>query len=525
MRRRIGMVIGVLAFVICMFFAAGLDDGKSTQSSIRDLRSSDAAAAERAVQTVSESLGTKENDSESGTTEDGDDEKEEPLGAAWVYEDVMAVVDEYDLCEGEWWVPCVDDETFAIIRDAYAKIDFNGEFETGEPEVYEEYRQKFWELMQGEGMILNRETGEECSIFEFLEESFSDDGEKYAPENHEYTYYLYDLNGDGCPELGIREGRFLTYFLSYDKETDQFYLWYQMEGYRPLGVRKGMYSFINQLTYSFSEGAYLLLDENADMECRTYFFSQWTDEETLYMVMLPIYADKEREADVTQEMKEQGVYIHSAGCIQSLGNLPSRGEQDDMYLDGQWFFRVTREQYDELIDSYLAAYRKWNQQKCEVQYSYEELFGDFIQAASKEEETPENHVRMTQREALEVLLYYLYQDRERVMEEDPPIYNFQLVRDNPLYNPSDSGSLLCLVYGGSSPDGSYYLFTLLDQLYDDLEDRYEEKFYRSAYLNSFAVNRETGEVVPEREWDEDDMWYHNEEYLRIINMGREEESH
>ncbi|MBD5533074.1 MAG: hypothetical protein HDQ98_12930 [Lachnospiraceae bacterium] len=516
MKHRIGMTISVLAFVICILIAAVLDDGKMVREDIWGSENPDAGAAGLPVQTESRVFGAKADDGESGADGDVDDAKETFPDDARVYEDAMAVADEYSLFAEEWWVPYADEETVAVIRDAYAKIDFNGEFETGEPEVYEEYRQRFWALMQGDGWIIEQETGEEYSISEFMKKSFSGDSEEYDPEDHEYTYFLYDINGDGCPELGIREGRFLTYFLCYDKETDRFRVWYQMNGYRPLGVRKGMYALINELTYSFSEGAYILLDENADMACRTYFFSQWTSEGTLYMVMLPIYADKGQEAEVTWEMKEQGVYIRSAGCMQSLGDSVS---QRELYTEGQWFFRVTREQYDELTASYLEAYRNWNQERCKVQYSYEELFGDFIRAASKKEETVGNHGRMTQREAVEVLLYYLYQDVEMIREYDPPIYEFQFVRGNPL----DSYSLMCLVYERSSPDGLYYFFALLDQLYDDPEDRYERKFYRSAYLNDFAVNRETGEVFREREWDDTDMWEYSEEYQRIANMGQEDE--
>lgn len=141
------------------------------------------------------------------------------------------------------------------------------------------------------------------------------------------------MDGDGCPELGIWETQSL-YFLRYNKELDRFSVWYKKGGwYYPLGTRKGLCSpNLGKFNY------YVLLDENAATECETYFFHEYyTRREDLYMVMLPVYADKEREVEVTQKMKKQGAYVRSFE---------------------QWFFQVTEEQYDELAAPYFEAYWK-----------------------------------------------------------------------------------------------------------------------------------------------------------------------
>ena len=277
----------------------------------------------------------------------------------WVYDDNLAIIDNYERYDEEWELPYIDDETFAVIKAAYEEIDFNGEFETGDPKVYDEYRWKFWELLQGRGVIWDQETGKELTILEFLEESFYLD--EYDPAKQHYIYYFYDMDGDGCPELGIWETESL-YFLRYNKELDRFSVWYKMGGwYYPLGTRKGICS-----PNLGNHNSYVLLDENADIECSIYFFHEYESrKDDLYMVTLPDYADKGREVEVTQEMKAQGAYIRSFE---------------------QWFFRVTEEQYDELTDPYYEAYRKGHHEREEVQYSYVELFGDFIQAESQGEE-------------------------------------------------------------------------------------------------------------------------------------------
>lgn len=314
------------------------------------------------MEDVDTELEEEESTSESVQTEENSYEASEDIGDyLWVYSSDMDIGYDYEHF-GEGAVPpCVDDKTFAVIREAYAEVNFNGEFETGDPEVYDEYRWRFWELLQGRGGIWDPEAGEDLTILEFLEESF--DLDEYDPTKSQYIYYFYDMDGDGCPDLGICETQSLS-FLRYEKEIDRFSVWYDEMGgwYYPLGTRKGICA-----PNSGTRCSYILFDKNADTECETYFFHEYySRREDLYMVMLPVYADKEQEVEVTQEMKAQGAYVCSAG---------------------QWFFRVTEEQYDELTDPYFEAYWKGHHEREDVQYSYDELFGDFIQAESQGEET------------------------------------------------------------------------------------------------------------------------------------------
>ena len=66
-------------------------------------------------------------------------------------------------------IPFVDEETFELIREAYEEVDYSAEFEKGNPEVYEEYKQKFWYLFQNKAPFLDRKTGKELYIKDWFE--------------------------------------------------------------------------------------------------------------------------------------------------------------------------------------------------------------------------------------------------------------------------------------------------------------------------------------------------------------------
>lgn len=293
----------------------------------------------------------EENTSEADRTEensyiDSEGIKDYP----WMYNDEWFIIEEYEQYGEKWELPYVDDEIFATIKAAYAEIEYNGEFEMGDPQIYDEYRRKFWELLQGRRQILDYETGEESSIADCM---------GYDPVNPYYIYYFFDIDGDGCPDLGIDIDTTSRYFLRYEKETDEFSMWCRMSGYweRPIGTRKIMEAG-NGKFYN-----YVLLDENAEIECRTYFFHEYySRRDDLYMVTLPTYADVEQEVRITQEMEAQGAYVR---------------------YNGQWYFRLTEEQYDELTEPYFEAYWKGQDEIENILYSYNDLFGDFIQAESQ----------------------------------------------------------------------------------------------------------------------------------------------
>lgn len=244
-------------------------------------------------------------------------------------------------------LPYAGRQTFEAVRGFYSEIDFFGEFQKGDTEVYGEYREAFLKLLQNEMPFRNRESDENVYL-----KDFGRFKEKYAPQ--ELEYYFFDMNEDGFPELTI-ENNWDTYIFQYDAKADAFVLWYSMESgwYSLIGSRKVMW---------LGEGKYLafyLLDQEGEAECETFFLANWfNEEESLYVVMVPQYHREAGRITVTEDMKAEGIYER---------------------YSGQWYFRVTEEQWYELADIYLEAERTAREKIKDVTYTYEELFGSLVQ--------------------------------------------------------------------------------------------------------------------------------------------------
>lgn len=249
----------------------------------------------------------------------------------------------------EWDLPYADEKTFDQVKKAYAEVDFFGEFEKGDVNVYDKYISKYYELLQNNMPVYDPETDMYIPVMEY--DDFGWYYEDYGQTNFEY--YLFDIDGDESPEMAIQTYGHGYYVFDYNADTEEYSVWYPMGGiwYRIIGTRKVQWA---------GEGRYLAfyqLDERGEEECETFIFSRYENEEIyLCMVMLPKYADSSKEIAVTEEMKNQGVYEKSSG---------------------QWYFRITQEQFDELSKEYVEAHELAMKQREEVSYTYEELFGSF----------------------------------------------------------------------------------------------------------------------------------------------------
>ena len=71
--------------------------------------------------------------------------------------------------------------------------------------------------------------------------------------------------------------------------------------------------------------------------------------------MIPEYADDSKKIEIPEEMKSEGIYAR---------------------IGGNWYFRVTEEQYGELIHAYVEALNLAEEKRQEVTHSYEELIGE-----------------------------------------------------------------------------------------------------------------------------------------------------
>lgn len=244
-------------------------------------------------------------------------------------------------------IPFVDEETFELIREAYEEVNYSAEFEKGNLEVYEEYKQKFWYLLQNKVPFLDRETGKEIYIKEWVESRGMTVVQDF--KSIIYRYYFFDMNGDGFPELYIDGCVF-----AYDLDKDLCILWTWLDGKDIVGTRKAMWN----PEYDSDICEFFQLDPYGDFELDTLFWAEHADlyHDDINMVMFPNYADREKRWEITDAMKQQGVLEESSG---------------------QWFFKITDEQFEELARPYMEALELARERRWEEMHTYEELFGEY----------------------------------------------------------------------------------------------------------------------------------------------------
>lgn len=253
----------------------------------------------------------------------------------WVYDSWMEFDDEGQL-------PYAGEETYQFIKAAYDEVDFIGEFKKGDLSLYDDYKNKYKRLIHNEVPFYDVESGTEVYINDFIDD--------FAESVEHYEYYFFDVDEDDAPELTITFPSH-QYVFDYDYETDEYAVWYPMEGwYSLIGSRKVMWNRDGMLL------AYYQLNPKGEEECHTFLFQNVRRLNKPCLVMIPEYADGSKKVEIPEEMKSEGVYAR---------------------YDGNWYFRVTQEQYEELLNKYIEAYQLAEEKRQDVTYSYEELFSPF----------------------------------------------------------------------------------------------------------------------------------------------------
>ncbi len=244
-----------------------------------------------------------------------------------------------------WDLPYVDEATFEWIQAAYAEVDFFGEFENGNPDTYEEYQEIFRKLIRNEVPYVDQETGEKV----YIKDSMLHGSEKMKLEDFEYRFF--DIDGDGTQELYLYELGGWDCFFKYNPEEKEIFLWYPcLWGPWHVLIGTGKIQCMGLDQY-FS---YYQYDENGTEICNTYFFfNVYNGENILCVARMPEYAGQEGEI-VPEEMKTQGAFERS---------------------QGKWYFRITEEQFDKLLQPYREAYKASMEKEKEVTYTYEEFMG------------------------------------------------------------------------------------------------------------------------------------------------------
>ncbi len=245
-------------------------------------------------------------------------------------------------------LPYIDENAYEILKKAYDDINFHGEFLRGNLDVYDTYKEKFGEMLHNEIPFLNKKTGEEiyCKDLEELE-GFTE----YDLKVGDFEYYFFDMDEDDAPELVIRVRHLYWLIFRYDPEMEKCVLWYTGGGgwFTCFGSRKVA------LFWDARDGFFWQLSKDGEVECEVnYRLDYYSVEESLLLFSLPVYADKQKEIILTDELKNQGVFIYS---------------------ENKWFFRVTEQQCEELSREYIKASEEADININKVEYTYEELFG------------------------------------------------------------------------------------------------------------------------------------------------------
>lgn len=236
----------------------------------------------------------------------------------------------------------VDEATYKIIKSAYDKINFFGEFQTGDTNTYDLYKKKYIKLIKGEVDFYDRVTGEKLTFGDLL----------YAINYEESQFMLFDMSGDGNPELCITDGARYNYIFKYSPNSDRFILWADLGStwYGLIGTQKVFWTRFQE------NNIFYLLDKNGNPDCTVFFHQKAIkndksqQQKYAYMVSMPEYADK--PVEYTEEMKSQRYF--------------------DEYHK-KYFFRVSKEQYHQLVENYFKSIDLAQKQIQTLAYTYDEF--------------------------------------------------------------------------------------------------------------------------------------------------------
>lgn len=239
----------------------------------------------------------------------------------------------------------VDEKTYAFLKKTYDEIDFAGEFQMGNLDLYDNYKEKFKEMLNCEITFTELETGEEYYINEYAGlKAYGD--EEFDPG--EFRYYLFDMDGDDTPELCIWDTE--TYIFKYHSDSGKMELWNEIPFYNMQihGTKAFSWNW-EGVRYGFER-----IDERGEEIFDVYFLveASWSNGIETYMVAMPFYNGK--QVEMPKEMEEQGYF----------------SEENGLYL-----YQVTEEQFDELTQDYFKALKESDEEREKITFTYEELFG------------------------------------------------------------------------------------------------------------------------------------------------------
>jgi len=251
------------------------------------------------------------------------------------------------------------DEAVEFLKTAFGKVDFYGEFAKGNVDDYDFYLEKYNQLIRNEIAFIDQTRDEEMCLdsFGYLA-GYLEGGEIKTGRFENMFFYFFDMDEDGAPELCISsEGIF-----KYDPDLGKCILWGGFMGndyYSIKGSRK--IAWEHPLA---SSDAYEFYQYNTEgkIELSVFFFAKYDYEgrseqdEHIYVVSAPIYANKYEQIEITEEIEQQAYSYYV----------------DNMKVH---CFRLSKEQYEELTKDFFVAGELAREKLKEVSFTYDELFG------------------------------------------------------------------------------------------------------------------------------------------------------
>lgn len=251
-------------------------------------------------------------------------------------------------------MPFADEKAYEVLQEVYREIDFHGEFKKGNEEVYDYYKNKYAKLLNGE-----------VKITDDFEEEYS--WEAYGHDLQELTsiasakLYYFDMDEDSLPELCIA-GESGTHVFKYIPETDQYKIW--REVLKPGGNITGSGKIKTGSSYIIDEGSayafysFSQLNKSGYLDYRVGFGIDYYESTPIYMVSWPLYENETKKIEMPKELKQQRY---------------TRGGPDSDW-DG-YYFRVTKEQYEQLTEEFFKADILSQWERVPVSYFLTELEG------------------------------------------------------------------------------------------------------------------------------------------------------
>ena len=223
----------------------------------------------------------------------------------------------------------------------------------------------------------------------------------------------------------------------------------------------------------------------------------------VYLYQTQEKSDLQYEMLQSKDRTEDGQYYVFAHDTRYVTDALSQGFYDEYHTD----YAVNRKTGEVLRES------QWIETDAGYKLLYSEAYEKAVNQLYFNEDVSDG--KMPEEQAARALFYYMYSDEGdydsivvRTYKQEQSVYVYQFPEDQ------EFPCVRNFSCRGMTEDQEYYIFADYTDYYTH---GYEPVFTHYQYLTSYAVNRETGEVLREREWSDIECeWLYNEEYKKAV---------